>query len=406
MPKKGYFLNGSRYYGNFKHVGGGECERLIAPEETLATRDRDVAAKLYSERVAELERGKRGLQLLGAGAVKELSPYIDRHLKAMATDKVEEYHIDKAGFGLARIQATQAFKDVKFVGQITTARVTDAVTELLATNSKHQRPYAPATVRRMIMALSRLCTRAVIEGLLTSNPCDDLAPSGATDEDAVFLEMTQMRRLLEALPMDNYWRSHWFRERVIMLAYSGMRFAECNGIMVGDIDFRRNKIKVDPHPHRRLKTKKSKREIPLWPALRSLIEESLAAQPRTGLLWPRPGVVELTGEGRSSAMSGDMEKSLRAAAEAADIPVEVTTKVLRHSYVSSRLQMVERDSLGNVEAVDRFNLQREIGHGDARMIDNVYGHVQSGRYRLEILDYSKVPRWEAGEAPEDEGTAA
>ena len=401
MPKKGYFLNGSRYYANFKPWGGGECERLIPPGETKATPHSDIAAKLYLARVEEYERASRGLQLLGAGAVKPLEPYVLRHLKAMSTDKVEEYHIDKAAFALAVIQSAKAFKDVKVVGQITTAVVTDLVTELLATNSKHGRVYAPATVRRMVMALSRLCERAVKEQLLLSNPCDDQAPP-AGSEDAVFLEMTEMRRLLEAAWGMTFPRSVWFAERVETMAYSGMRFAECNGLMVDDIDFRRNKISVVKHPHRRLKTKGSAREIPLWPRLRAMFERSLADHPRTGLMWPQPGVVELTGADRAKAMAGDMEKSLLAAAAAARITKHVTTKVLRHSYVSSRLQCVEKDALGNIAPVDRFSLQREIGHGDARMIDNVYGHVQAGRFRLEVLDYSQVPRWDDGEAPASE----
>ncbi|HEY1229461.1 MAG TPA: hypothetical protein VGF26_19315 [Ramlibacter sp.] len=50
-------------------------------------------------------------------------------------------------------------------------------------------------------------------------------------------------------------------------------------------------------------------------------------------------------------------------------------------------------------------LQREIGHGDERMIRAVYGQVQAVRYRMEILDYSQVPRGEAGGAPEGEATA-
>ena len=404
MPKKGYFLNGTRYYGNFKHVGGGECERLIAPGETMATRDRDIAAKLYSDRVAELERASRGLQLLGAGSVTDIDDYVERHLKAMATDDVKEYHIDKAAVAIPLILNTQAFQGVTVVGQITNARVTDAVTEMLKMHSKHGRPYKPATVRRMLMALSRLCQRAVKDGLLLSNPCDEQAPSAQTDEEAVFLELTEMRRLLEASRAFEYQRVDWFAERVEQMAYTGMRFAECNGLMVDDIDFRRNKIQIVPHPHRGLKTKGSRREVPLWPAHRATLLESLEAHPRRGLVWPKPGVVELSGAARAAAMPGDMDKSLRLAAKRAQLPAEkdLTTKVLRHSYVSSRLQMVERDALGNVENVDRFALQKEIGHGDERMINQVYGHVQAGRYRTEILDYMQVPRWESGEAPEGE----
>lgn len=403
MPKKGFFLNGTRWYGNFKHVGGGECERLIAPGETMATRDRDIAAKLYSERVAELERGARGLQLLGAGAVTDIDDYVERHLKAMAREDVKPYHIDKAAHALPTILNSRAFKGVTVVGQITHARVTDAVTELLEMHSKHGRPYKPATVRRMLMALSRMCTRAVIEGLLPSNPCDEQAPS-ADEEEAVFLEMTETRRYLEAARAFKYHRVDWFPERVETMAYTGMRLSECDGLLVSDVDFRRNKIKIMEHSHRGLKTKGSTREIPLWPPLREMMLASLAAQPRTGLWWPKPGVVERSGEDRADAMPGDMDKSLRLCARRAQIPPEknMTSKVLRHTYVSSRLQMVERDALGNVENVDRFVLQREIGHGDEKMVNQVYGHVQAGRYRLEILDYSKVPRWEVGEGPEGE----
>lgn len=403
MPKAGFFKNGNRYYGNFKKWGGGEAERLVPAGEKYATANREIAADLYTKRVQEYERRQRGLHLLGAGAVTDLVKYAERHLKLMKQEKVEDDHIMRAEWALDLVFRTDAFEGVEVVGQVTPMRVADVVLELSDRNSKHGRRYAPATVRRHVMALSRLCRRAVEEGLLSQNPCDGKAPADEDDaNDAVFLEMTEARRLLEALPSENHWKSPWFRERMMVLVYTGMRFSEMNGMMVDDIDFKRNKIIVRRHPHRRLKTKKSAREIPLWPPLREMLQESLRQHSRRGLLWPRPGVVESGGKERRKAMCGDVEKALATVVTAARISKHVTPKVLRHTYVSSRLQMVERDQLGNLAPVDRFLLQREIGHGDEKMINNVYGHVQAGRYRLEVLDFSLVPRWEPDEEQQDD----
>ena len=65
MPKRSrVYQKRARFYGDFRDLGGGQ-EALIPKGDSRATRDPDVAAKLVTARVEELETRKRNRALLG-----------------------------------------------------------------------------------------------------------------------------------------------------------------------------------------------------------------------------------------------------------------------------------------------------------------------------------------------------
>ena len=53
---------------------------------------------------------------------------------------------------------------------------------------------------------------------------------------------------------------------------TGGRKSELLGLEVDDVSFRLNKVFLRPNLWRRLKTKGSKRTVPLWPQLKSILE--------------------------------------------------------------------------------------------------------------------------------------
>jgi hypothetical protein len=77
---------------------------------------------------------------------------------------------------------------------------------------------------------------------------------------------------------------------------------------------------------------------------------------------------------------------------------EVRTRRFRHTYCSARLQTVQRivrpgkdpatdeDAYEWVE-VSRFQVQKEMGHGGAQLVDRIYGHAQRTPYRSEVVEY-------------------
>jgi integrase len=82
------------------------------------------------------------------------------------------------------------------------------------------------------------------------------------------------------------------RELVATLFPTGGRFAEIAGLAVSDIDLDRDKVIIQPHPWRRLKTSKSERKVPLWPQLKAILKPYVGALKPAGqgdgLLFPAP----------------------------------------------------------------------------------------------------------------------
>ena len=76
---------------------------------------------------------------------------------------------------------------------------------------------------------------------------------------------------------------------------------------------------------------------------------------------------------------------------------DVRSRGFRHTYCSARLQTVQRilkpgrestdeDAWDFVE-VSRFQVQKEMGHGGAQLVDRIYGHAQRLPYRSEVVEY-------------------
>ena len=254
----------------------------------------------------------------------------------------------------------------------------------------------PGTVRHYLNALSGLYGRAQ-EGLYVDpkyNPVSMLQekPSGIVRAEAAFFEMHEATLLLEAA------RIVEARERgsnaapglhaiVATFLLTGGRAAEVLGLDVADISFDRGFVRFRPNAHRGLKTSTSKRHVPLWPQLREILQRWMFGgnQPRIeGLLF-----TSATG-----GMIGDLRKSLDAmGALAGTDPGEVRTRRFRHTYCSARLQTVQRilrpgtKNEWDYVPVEKFTVQKEMGHGGAQLVDRIYGHAQRNPYRSDVVEY-------------------
>ncbi|MEX2552053.1 MAG: hypothetical protein WD627_03505, partial [Actinomycetota bacterium] len=146
-----------------------------------------------------------------------------------------------------------------------------------------------------------------------------------------------------------------------------------------------------PNAHRRLKTQTSRRTVPLWPQLRDILQEWMYGgdTPRTsGLLFPSP----------DGGMVGSLRKRLDRIGTMCGLEAgEVRTRAFRHTYCSARLQTVQRilrpggdptneRDWEHVE-VSKFQVQKEMGHGGARLVDRIYGHAPRLPYRADVVEY-------------------
>jgi integrase len=190
---------------------------------------------------------------------------------------------------------------------------------------------------------------------------------------------------------------------------TGGRHDEVLGLELDDVSFDRHKVTFRPNRWRRLKTKQSRRTVPVWPQLEAILREYVfnvrLLQPGT-LLFP-------SFETDQEAMITDVRKLLDRVAVRAGLltplidpttgrqrrkpsgePVWegmiVRTRMFRHTYCSARLQTLDRG-----EPVSPFTVRCELGHGSDDMVNKVYSHLGDVRHRSEVVEYHVSQHQEA-----------
>jgi integrase len=170
-----------------------------------------------------------------------------------------------------------------------------------------------------------------------------------------------------------------FHPMIATFLLTGGRVAEVLGLELGEVSLSRETITFRPNRRRRLKTRSSRRVVPLWPQLREILEPYLEQRRAAGagesdLLFPSP----ITGE-----MLVNLRPGLDAIARRAGWSSgEIRPKAFRHTYASARLQTVEHG-----HPVAERTVAGELGHGGFEMVRRVYGHLGTIRHRSEVVEY-------------------
>lgn len=406
MPRKSsgprIFWRNGRANADFRaysDVGGGR-ESLTEPGRKWGTTDPDVALALFEGRLAEL-REKRAGRIGAPRRNKTTLAALARHhlltkAKAGRTSDSHMFDLESrlraaiAHFGAGRDPSSIVPNDVR------------AWSESLESGGRRK----PGTVRHYLNALSGLYGRAQ-EGLFVApnyNPVAALQekPTGRWKGEAKFFEVDEAALLLEAARLlacrGRANATPGLYPIISTFLLTGGRFSEVIGLDVSDVSFDRALVRFRPNEHRGLKTQTSVRTVPLWPQLREVLQAWMfgGESPRTsGLLFPST----------LGGMVRDLRKSLDSIGDLCGMEVgEVRTRRFRHTYCSARLQTVQRilraganasnpDSWDYVE-VSRFQVQKEMGHGGAQLVDRVYGHAQRTPYRSEVVEF-RVDQHEA-----------
>jgi len=189
-----------------------------------------------------------------------------------------------------------------------------------------------------------------------------------------YLEVGEASRFLSAAQVGDRF---WFAVFAFFL-YTGCRNQELRSRLVEDVDFKNESIRFRPNDHYQLKSKHANRRVPLWPALRDVLQEYLGDR-KKGLLFPSPT------NGRM--MAGNFGRSIRrvmAELEQRDqaIPKNVTPHTFRHTYTSVRVQTLDHGA-----PVSVFTVACELGHRDTGLIERVYGHLTKVPNRAETVEY-------------------
>ena len=399
MPRKSsgpriFWRNGRAYadFRSYADVGGGR-EALAESGSKWGTTDPEIAQAIFGSRLEGLRRKRAGRALAPEQNATTLVQLVGHHLvtKAKAARTSESHMFDLESRLRAAIDYFGAERDPR---TIVPNEVRNWADNLAASGTRK-----PGTIRHYLNALSGLYGRAQ-EGLFVPpgyNPVSALQekPTGRWKGEAKFFEVEEATLLLEAA------RVVTSRNRAnatpglypILSTFllTGGRFSEVIGLQVDDISFDRGLVRFRPNEHRGLKTQTSIRTVPLWPQLRDVLQTWTFGgdSPRTsGLLFPST----------LGGMVRDLRKSLDTIGALCGMEEgEVRTRRFRHTYCSARLQTVQRilkpgadpqrnDSWDYVE-VSRFQVQKEMGHGGAQLVDRIYGHAQRTPYRSEVVEY-------------------
>ena len=239
-------------------------------------------------------------------------------------------------------------------------------------------------VRHHLNVLSNVYKRAQSEGVVPPgyNPCKAMMekPSGKREE-AKWLQVHEAALLLESARTYTAKRADaampFIYPLIATYLLTGGRETEVLRLEVDDVSFDRKTVTFRPNDWRRLKTKGSRRVVPLWPQLEQILRLYIKASGRVGgLLFPSVRLDE-------PGMVTHFRKPLDAVAERAGWKAgEIRSKMLRHTYCSARLQTTDSGA-----PVAVYTVSKEMGHASTRLVEEVYGHLGEIRHRSEVVEY-------------------
>lgn len=378
--RKWLYTKDGRLYGDFRpyaDVGGGQ-EALKPEGERYATKDYRVAKALAKERLRELKR----LRHHGHGGsdvdLRLLGNFIDHHLVCEAETGVAAKQLRQVEQRLN--VAAEFFGEGVFVRSVSTGSIHKYIGSLRerrpwhGTDREGEGTLEAETILKYLADLSKLFRRARAEGIIpsTHRPFDDLMDKPIKGhKEAEWLSGSTAALLLEAARLYRPKRP----ELAVPCAYTivatllltGMRPAEGLGLRIEDIDFERKLIKVRRNQHRRLKNKKAKRLVPLWPQLEVILRAYLEqrGKPTTGVLFPSPKAPHRPVR--------HIKRLIHELASRIEYGGKLTPKVFRHTYCTARLQTTDGGA-----PVTIFKVARELGHSSTKMVEEIYGHVDFG----------------------------
>lgn len=227
-------------------------------------------------------------------------------------------------------------------------------------------------MRKYLNSVSNMYARALSEKYVKQNPLADMySKPTEVSQEAPYLSPAEAALLLESArtyraPVEDGAFAYMYPLLATFLLTGG-RKSEVLGLGVDDVSLRLGKVYVHPNRWRRLKTKSSKRSVPLWPQLREILEEYMIERERTGglgsLLFP-------SARGETETMISDVRKDPERIAVRAGFPKgHVKLHMLRHTYTAARIQTTEHG-----KPVHLY-IARELGHRSQTMIEERHGHL-------------------------------
>lgn len=215
---------------------------------------------------------------------------------------------------------------------------------------------APGSVRGIYHVLTQLFSAAVDDRLVSATPCQKVKLPKADDAEVVPPTVEEVMAYMNAI--GERWRAV-----VVTLAGSGVRIGELLGLEVADVDFLRRTIRVERQRNQAgricpVKSRSSKRTIPVGQVVIDALAAHLAAYPSSGALF-----VDEVGE---PLLYRRWRSLSEAAAKAAG--VEVSAHPLRHFYASALI----------AGGASVKQVQERLGHSSPVITLETYSHLWPG----------------------------
>lgn len=214
-----------------------------------------------------------------------------------------------------------------------------------------------ATHRWAVFVPNTMLNQAVREGLIPHNPLKGLAKRGRGRADKTPLKVADLERLADCAEQAH---GTAMRSYVIFAAYSGLRAGEMFALRWEDIDFKRSRV----HVRRRLY--KGKLDLPKSNKAREVV---LLPEARDALLgFDRETAWVFLTPTRKTQMTQTV-LTYRWQKIVAAFGKEVTPHELRH-FCGHHLYVTE--------GMDARLVAAQLGHANARLVEDLYGHGAHG----------------------------
>lgn len=267
---------------------------------------------------------------------------VDELLEEWIASKKE---LEKTSF--ARCLDTKKTVQARWFGVLVAAIKQADVQEWINGLTKQDgQPLAASGKRKALAALSWCCGQAIQREAIKANPCKDVTVGEVLPREAVFLLPEQVKALAAEV-------GEPFRPLIMILAMCGLRVGEAVALNVGDVDVARMRIRV-----RKSKTKKP-RDVALPATVLKLLD----------LDRPDSEPLLLSADGARLRVNKFRQCGWKSAKARSGVPAGLRLHDLRHTAAS----------LAIAAGADVKVLQRMLGHADATMTLNLYGHLLDHR---------------------------
>lgn len=293
-------------------------------------------------------------------------------------DNLSRRHLEPAPFGDRRLDKLRPTDIEALVLELRSRTKPGKATEAVP-NPTPVRALADSTVRQIYTVLRAGLDGAVRDGLLAKNPAAAVKRPGVERREAQHLDTSQVVAVLQAAEQSRYYPA------LALIANTGLRRGEVLALKWADVDLDGAKLKVAGTLGRigkrglvitQPKTDRSRRTVPLNPAMVTLLRKHRASQAaeqlRAANQWAPSGLVFTTELGTAV----DPRNLLRVIEEAAkDVGVAgIGVHTLRHSAAVAWLEAGV-----HIKAVADL-----LGHSSVAITGDVYGHTSDETARAAV----------------------